>query len=144
MFDIGFTELVVFSVVALIVLGPKKLPLFFRTIGTLIGRAQSYVSEIKDDIKEQIELEDLSRAKQAITDLGKDVSDDISTIKGELSDVTDGVKKNIQVHQDLESKCGFFINSPALSWPEENSYVRLRDRLRERNRQRLLKNRKKN
>ena len=95
MFDIGFTELVVFSVVALIVLGPKKLPLFFRTIGTLIGRAQSYVSEIKDDIKEQIELEDLSRAKQTITDLGKDVSDDISTIKGELSDVTYGVKKNI-------------------------------------------------
>ena len=104
----------------------------------------SAVGVSEDDIKEQIELEDLSRAKQTITDLGKDVSDDISTIKGELSDVTYGVKKNIQVHQDLESKCGFFINSPALSWPEENSYVRLRDRLRERNRQRLLKNRKKN
>ena len=38
---------------------------------------------------------------------------------------------------------GFFIGSPNLSWPEENAYVRLRDRLRERNRQRLLKNRKK-
>ena len=143
MFDIGFTELIVVAAIALVVLGPEKLPLFFRTIGTLIGRAQSYVSDVKDDIKKQIELEDLSNTKQTISDLGKNVSDDISNFNRELSDVTDGIKKNIQINENLEKKSGFFIDSPNLSWPEENSYVRLRDRLRERNRQRLLKNRKK-
>lgn len=144
MFDIGFTELIIVAAMALVVLGPEKLPLFFRTIGSLIGRAQSYISDVKDDIQKQIELEELSKTKQTFTDIGKNVSDDISIFKKEFSDVSNGIKKNTQISDDLEKKSGFFIGSPHLTWPEENSYVRLRDRLRERNRQRLLKNRKKN
>ncbi len=139
MFDIGITELIVVASMALVILGPEKLPLFFRTIGSLIGRAQSYVSDVKDDIKKQIELEDLSKTTKTISDFSSSVSDEISNFNRELSDLKGVEQKNIQT----EKKSGFFIGSPTLSWPEENSYVKLRDRLRERNRQRLLKNRKK-
>ena len=143
MFDIGVTELIVVAAMALVILGPEKLPLFFRTIGSLIGRAQSYVSDVRDDIKKQIELEDLSKTTKNISDLSDSVSHEISTINREFSDLKGVVQKNMQTEEAFEKKSGFFIGSPALSWPEENSYVRLRDRLRERNRQRLLKNRKK-
>jgi Tat protein translocase TatB subunit len=141
-FDIGFTELIVVAAMALIILGPERLPLFFRTIGTLIGRAQSYVSDVKNDIQKQIELEDLSKAKQTISKIGEEVTDDLSSFKDEFSGVTEGTKRDLQLDGDFEKKTGFFMGSPALTWPEENSYIRLRDRLHERNRKRLLKNRK--
>jgi Tat protein translocase TatB subunit len=127
---------------ALVVLGPERLPLFFRTIGTLIGRAQSYISDVKDDIQKQIELEELSKAQQTISEIGKEVTDEISSLKDEFSGVTDGIKSNMLLDGNFEKKTGFFMGSPALSWPEENAYIRLRDRLRERNRKRLFKNRK--
>jgi sec-independent protein translocase protein TatB len=140
--DIGITELVVVAALALVVLGPEKLPLFFRTIGTLIGRAQSYVSDVKDDIQKQIELEGLSNTKQVISEISNEVTENITSLDEDFLEITEGIKKNIQPDGDLEKKRGFFVGSPPLSWPEENSYIRLRDRLRKRNRQRLLKIRK--
>jgi len=142
LFDIGVTELVVVAALALVVLGPEKLPLFFRTIGTLIGKAQSYVSEVKDDIQKQIELEELSKTKENISKIGKEVTQEISSLEKGLSDVTEDLNKNIPSDAGFGKNNGFFIGSSPLSWPEENSYARLRDRLLERNKQRLLKNRK--
>lgn len=142
MFDIGVTELIVVAVMALVILGPEKLPLFFRTMGTLISKAQSYVSDVKNDIEKQIELEDFSKTKKAFSEIGRDVTKDISCLKEEFSDLTIEPNKETQLNDGFEKKIGFFIGSTGLTWPEENSYIRLRDRLRERNRQRLSKKRK--
>jgi sec-independent protein translocase protein TatB len=57
MFDIGFSELILLAVVALVVVGPKRLPVATRTFGTLMGRAQRYVSDVKSDIQRQMDLE---------------------------------------------------------------------------------------
>jgi sec-independent protein translocase protein TatB len=64
MFDIGFTELLVIGVVALIVIGPERLPKVARTAGHLYGRLQRYVSTVKSDISHEIQLDEIRRAGQ--------------------------------------------------------------------------------
>ena len=61
MFDFSFFELVVIGVVALIVIGPERMPKVARTMGLLFGRAQRYVSEVKADINNQLKLEELRK-----------------------------------------------------------------------------------
>lgn len=61
MFDIGFSELVLIAVVALIVLGPERLPKVARTMGHLFGRLQRYVSEVKADVSREIQLDELRK-----------------------------------------------------------------------------------
>ena len=61
MFDFSFFELVVIGVVALIVVGPERMPKVARTAGLLFGRAQRYVSEVKADISNQLKLEELRK-----------------------------------------------------------------------------------
>lgn len=68
MFDIGFTELIVIGVVALIVIGPERLPKVARTAGHLYGRMQRYVSAVKSDISREIQLDELRRAGQDFKD----------------------------------------------------------------------------
>jgi len=61
MFDIGFSELMVIGVVALIVLGPERLPKVARTAGHLFGRLQRYVSEVKQQVKQEMDAEELKK-----------------------------------------------------------------------------------
>src|SRR3954463_2558733 len=66
MFDIGFSELLVIGIVALIVIGPQKLPRVARTVGHLMGRLQRYVSDVKADINREIELEELRKMRDSM------------------------------------------------------------------------------
>jgi len=66
MFDISFAEMLVVAVVALVVLGPERLPRAARTLGHLFGRAQRYVHDVKNDIQREIELEDLKKLKASV------------------------------------------------------------------------------
>lgn len=64
MFDIGFSELLVIGVVALIVIGPERMPKVARTAGHLYGRLQRYVSSVKSDISREVEFDELRRSGQ--------------------------------------------------------------------------------
>jgi sec-independent protein translocase protein TatB len=66
MFDIGFTELMVIGVVALIVIGPERLPRVARTAGALLGRLQRYVADVKADINREVELDELRNMKDSV------------------------------------------------------------------------------
>jgi len=66
MFDIGFSELLVIGVVALVVIGPEKLPRMARTIGHLAGRLQRYVSDVKADINREVELDELRKMRDSM------------------------------------------------------------------------------
>jgi len=68
MFDIGFSELLLIALVALIVIGPERLPRVARTVGHLLGRAQRYVSDVKSDINREMHIEDLKKLQQQMTD----------------------------------------------------------------------------
>ncbi len=61
MFDIGFTEILLIAVVALVVLGPEKLPVAIRTIGLWIGKVKRTVSGIQTEISEELRLDDMKR-----------------------------------------------------------------------------------
>jgi sec-independent protein translocase protein TatB len=65
-FDIGFSELVVIGLVALIVIGPERLPRVARTVGHLIGRLQRYVADVKSDINREVELEELRKMRDSV------------------------------------------------------------------------------
>jgi len=66
MFEIGFSEIVVIMVVALIVIGPERLPKVARTLGLLWGRAQRYVNGVRADIERDMQLEELRQLKSKI------------------------------------------------------------------------------
>lgn len=68
MFDISFTELLVIGVVALLVIGPERLPKVARTAGHLFGRMQRYVSSVKADISQEMEFDELRKAGQSFKD----------------------------------------------------------------------------
>jgi len=63
-FDIGITKLAIVGGIALIVIGPEKLPGLARTVGTLIGRARRYVADVKAEVNRSVELDDLKKMKE--------------------------------------------------------------------------------
>ena len=71
MFDIGFSELMVIAVVALIVIGPERLPKVARTLGHLFGRMQRYVNDVKADISREIELDELRKLQTSMQDAAR-------------------------------------------------------------------------
>lgn len=90
MFDIGFSEMVVAAVVALIVLGPERLPKVARTMGTLLGRLQRYVSDVKADINREMELEELRKFKDQFQSAAESVE---QTIHGEIANADSDVRQ---------------------------------------------------
>ena len=72
MFDIGFSELMVIGVVALIVIGPERLPKVARTAGILFGRMQRYVNDVKADIGREMQLEELRKLQASMQDAARD------------------------------------------------------------------------
>jgi sec-independent protein translocase protein TatB len=89
MFDIGFTELLIIGVVALIVIGPERLPRMARTVGHLAGRLQRYVADVKADINREIELDELRKMRdsmqQAASNFESSVQSEVSKTETELN-----------------------------------------------------------
>jgi sec-independent protein translocase protein TatB len=81
MFDISFTELLVIGFVALVVIGPERLPKVARTLGHLLGRAQRYVNDMKADIQREIKLDELHALKNEIQDTAQGVSNSMRDIQ---------------------------------------------------------------
>lgn len=73
MFDVGFSELMVIGIVALMVIGPEKLPKVARTVGALLGRMQRYVNDVKADINREIELDELKKMHTSVQDAAKSI-----------------------------------------------------------------------
>src|SRR3954447_4792791 len=96
MFDIGFSELLVIGVVALIVIGPQKLPRVARTAGILMGRLQRYVSDVKADINREIELDELRKMRdsmqKAATEMQSSVDSELTKTADELNKAVEGAK----------------------------------------------------
>jgi len=83
MFDIGFSELVLIGVVALIVIGPERLPKVARTAGHLFGRFQRYVSSVKSDISREMELDELRKAGQSFKESIESAAHNVERQAGE-------------------------------------------------------------
>jgi sec-independent protein translocase protein TatB len=92
MFDIGFSELMVIAVVALIVIGPERLPKVARTLGHLFGRMQRYVNDVKADISREMQLDELRKLQaemeQTARSLETSVTQEIRGAEDELNKIT--------------------------------------------------------
>lgn len=98
MFDIAFTELIIVAIVALIVIGPEKLPKVARTLGSLAGRMQRYVSTVKQDIERELQLDDLKKLQQDVQQGSQTLKDGVeNTIHSGMSDMK-------QVAEDLSNE----------------------------------------
>jgi sec-independent protein translocase protein TatB len=82
MFDIGFSEMMVIALVALIVIGPERLPRVARTLGHLAGRLQRYVADVKADINREVELDELRKMKDSVQQAATGFE---NSVQGELS-----------------------------------------------------------
>jgi sec-independent protein translocase protein TatB len=78
MFDVGFSELVVIALVALIVIGPERLPKVARTAGHLLGRLQRYVNDVKADINREMQLEELKKLQSQVAEQVKSLENSAS------------------------------------------------------------------
>ena len=78
MIDFGFDKIALIGAVALIVIGPEKLPRVARTVGHLVGKAQRYVADVKAEVNRSIELEDLKKMKTEFEDAARNVHQTVS------------------------------------------------------------------
>ena len=89
MFDIGFSEIVVIAVVALVVIGPERLPKAARTLGHLFGRLQRYVNEVKADINREMELDELRKLQREVQGAAREFQ---QSVNAAASDLQTGVR----------------------------------------------------
>ena len=79
MIDLGISKLALIGAVALIVIGPEKLPRVARTVGTLLGKAQRYVNDVKAEVNRSIELEELKKMKTEFEDAARNVEQSVAS-----------------------------------------------------------------
>lgn len=147
MFDIGFSELVVIGLVALVVVGPKRLPVATRTIGTLLGRAQRYVNDVKSDIQRQVDLEELRKVQQQVQSVGDQIQTGVQNVEKEVSSVTSDLSETANAWEGygdpvtepgaVTRQFGTHINAPEPSWSEQQEQRRIREKVRGRLRKRF-------
>jgi sec-independent protein translocase protein TatB len=95
MFDVGFSELIVIALVALIVIGPERLPRVARTLGALLGRAQRYVNDVKSDIEREVNLDELKNLQSTFQDAAKSVEQSVNQAGEELQSVGSSLKQSV-------------------------------------------------
>ena len=79
MIDIAVSKMALIGAVALIVIGPEKLPRMARTVGTLLGKAQRYVADVKAEVSRSMELDELKKMKETVESAARDVESSIQT-----------------------------------------------------------------
>jgi sec-independent protein translocase protein TatB len=109
MIDFGFDKLALIGAVALIVIGPEKLPRVARTVGHMLGKAQRYVADVKAEVNRSIELDELKKMKtqfeDAARDVEKSVSDEVrqanASFESEWSEVKAGLDGSHTPHEGM-------------------------------------------
>lgn len=78
MIDLGLTKIALIGVVALVVIGPEKLPGVARMAGTLFGRAQRYINQVKSEVSREMELDELRKMQKDVQDAASNVEQSIA------------------------------------------------------------------
>ena len=84
MIDIGLSKMALIGAVALVVIGPEKLPRVARTVGSLLGRAQRYVADVKAEVNRSMELDELRKMKETVESAARDVESSVRSTASEM------------------------------------------------------------
>ncbi|MDR1648162.1 MAG: Sec-independent protein translocase protein TatB [Zoogloeaceae bacterium] len=107
MFDVGFSELLVIALVALIVLGPERLPRVARAAGLLLGRAQRYVNTVKAEISSEMQLDDLKKLRSDVEDSAREFSTSLrqewKSIQEETASVLDDAARGFRDEEKTDA-----------------------------------------
>jgi sec-independent protein translocase protein TatB len=93
MFDIGFSEILVIAIVALIVIGPERLPKVARTLGHLFGRMQRYVNDVRADITREMELDELRKLQGSVEEAARSIQ---SSVEKEMRDAKSEIDEAVK------------------------------------------------
>jgi sec-independent protein translocase protein TatB len=98
LFDLDFSKIAVVSAVALVVIGPERLPSVARTVGTLIGKAKRYISDVKSEVNRTMELDELKKMKETMESTAREVESSVQTAASDFekdwADTTAGLSSD--------------------------------------------------
>jgi len=128
MIDFGFDKIALIGAVALIVIGPEKLPRVARTVGHLLGKAQRYVADVKAEVNRSIELEELKKMKtqfeDAARDVGQAVNQEVNQAAAEFNSIGSEWKSDIELAgsgaSSLPDGSALSTPAPAYQHPKKN------------------------
>jgi sec-independent protein translocase protein TatB len=110
MIDLGISKIALIGAVALIVIGPEKLPKVARTVGTLLGKAQRYVADVKAEVNRSMELDELKKMKDSVEGAARDVENSIQTSASDFEKQwSDATSDNLALTSSVD---------PYISYPE--------------------------
>ena len=128
MFDFGLSELMIVGVVALVVVGPERLPRLARQVGEWMGKLQRYVADVKSDINRQVELDELRRMQQEVKDAAQSIESSVNAAVSETTTELNAIGASFEG--------GLTDDAPATDWNKVYAVRRQRDRIKERRRER--------
>jgi sec-independent protein translocase protein TatB len=115
MFDFSFGELALVAVVALVVLGPEKLPKVARTVGHLMGRARAYANQVKSDIDREVQMDELRKLQQQAQEAARSfesaVNDASRSVEQEAAKIESTVNQEVSA-ATTESSSSASASSP--------------------------------
>jgi len=107
MFDIGFSELLIIAVVALIVIGPERLPKVARTVGHLLGRLQRYVGDVKSDIEREMRLDEMKKLQAEVENQARGIE---SQVHNEMRGVEESLAQPVAPLAEMMQTTGQTVN----------------------------------
>jgi len=124
MIDFGFDKIALIGAVALIVIGPEKLPKVARTVGHLLGKAQRYVADVKAEVNRSIELDELKKMKTQFEDAARDVEQtvhkEVSQAQSEFDALGGGWQSTPAALDDSSGGSGLSMPTPDYRHPKKN------------------------
>ncbi len=124
MFDVAFSELLIAAVIALIVIGPERLPKVARQAGEWLGKIQRYINDVKSDVGRQMEIEELRRMQTEITEVAHDLKKSVEKGAAEVQQEVDSLNAAVEGEPEAEYQ--------PTDWNTVYAVRQTRDRLRER------------
>jgi len=129
MFDISFGELMLIGIIALVVIGPQRLPKVARTLGHLIGRAQRYVNDVKHDIQKEIDLEELNKVKHqmesaarsvqsSVQDVGNSLTQPVEEARAAVADASRAIQDSVKLQASATTNATDAATASAAPSPE--------------------------
>jgi sec-independent protein translocase protein TatB len=123
MIDLGVSKLALIAVVALVVIGPERLPKVARMAGNLLGRAQRYMAEVKSEVNRQVELDELKKMQEAATSAVKDVQSSMSDLGSTINEAKQGLSDSdsntltsssslLENYDDFADNGGYGVREP--------------------------------